>query len=117
MRNTSATSDRPAGRRRTKPPSRATVTRRNTDYGYVPQVRLSGWWLTDVGFPPGSRCAIEASKGRLVVTVTAPPEPRCRFLCPRCSAPLRYPQGWTPAQPLTCDTCVPASRVLVDAES
>jgi hypothetical protein len=40
----------------------------------VPDIRLSGRWLAEAGFAPGSRLAVSIKRqGELVVTVTAPP--------------------------------------------
>lgn len=54
-----------------------TVTRRGTRaLGHqVPQVRMSGDWLSRAGFPPGSLLAVAVEPGRLVVTVAARPRP------------------------------------------
>jgi hypothetical protein len=42
----------------------------------VPDIRLSGKWLTEAGFAPGSRLAVSFERqGELVVTVTALPGP------------------------------------------
>jgi hypothetical protein len=52
-----------------------TVTNRSQHGEFVPQVRMTGWWLARAGFPAGSRLAIAVESGRLVVTVTARPRP------------------------------------------
>jgi hypothetical protein len=52
-----------------------TVTNRSQHGAFVPQVRMSGWWLEQAGFPAGSRLAIHVERCRLVVTVTARPRP------------------------------------------
>lgn len=33
----------------------------------VPSLRLSGWWLEEVGFTVGARVTVEAEQGRLVL--------------------------------------------------
>ena len=72
---------REGGRPMTPEKRRLTVTNRSQHGEYVPQVRMTGWWLAAAGFPTGSRLAVAVEQGRLVVTVTAPPDPR---RCPRC---------------------------------
>lgn len=42
--------------------------------GRVPYVRLSGYWLQQLGFDAGARLLIAPEQGRLVITI-APPEP------------------------------------------
>jgi toxic protein SymE len=54
---------------------RYTVTNRNRENGPVPELRMSGRWLAQAGFAPGSRLAIVVEHGRLVVTITARPRP------------------------------------------
>ena len=41
--------------------------------GRVPYVRLSGYWLQQLGFEVGARLLIAPEQGRLVITI-APPE-------------------------------------------
>jgi hypothetical protein len=61
---------------------RLTVLNRYRDRaGTVPDIRLSGQWLTRAGFIPGSRLAVAVEHGRLVVTVIARPRP---LPCRRC---------------------------------
>jgi hypothetical protein len=42
----------------------------------VPQIRMSGMWLAAAGFIPGCGLTIAVRRGRLVITVVAPPLPR-----------------------------------------
>jgi toxic protein SymE len=39
----------------------------------VPYLRLSGRWLEQHGFTPGSRITVTAENGKLVLTIAAPP--------------------------------------------
>ena len=39
-----------------------------TSYKSVPQIKLTGQWLADLGFDPGTQMHIECSGGRLVIT-------------------------------------------------
>jgi len=39
----------------------------------VPYLRLSGRWLEQHGFTRGSRVVVTAEKGKLVLTIAAPP--------------------------------------------
>jgi len=56
---------------------RLTVTNRYRPGGPVPEIRMSGKWLAKAGIPAGSHLAIHVERGRLVVTLMAPP-PRNR---------------------------------------
>jgi len=56
-------------------PRELTVTNRYRLGGPVPEVRMSGRWLAEAGFPAGSRLAIKVECSRLVVTVTSRPRP------------------------------------------
>jgi len=47
---------------------RMTVSTRWTGKRDVPHVRLSGDWLTKLGFAPGTRFAVQAITGRLILT-------------------------------------------------
>ncbi len=48
-----------------------TVQRKNNWQGYkiVPQIRLQGQWLQELGFEPGVQMNIECSGGKLVITI------------------------------------------------
>ena len=48
-----------------------TVCGRTRDYGRVPEVRLSGWWLQRAGFDLGVSFEIEVHTGRLVIEAAA----------------------------------------------
>lgn len=39
-----------------------------TPYKTVPQIKLTGQWLADLGFDPGTQMLIECSGGRIVIT-------------------------------------------------
>lgn len=39
-----------------------------SSYRTVPQIRLQGQWLEELGFEPGVRMRIECSGGKLVIT-------------------------------------------------
>jgi Toxin SymE, type I toxin-antitoxin system len=66
---------------------RYTMTNRKREHGApTPELRMSGLWLGRAGFEAGSRLSIAVRRGRLVVTVAAPPGPRGR---PR-QLPLKY---------------------------
>jgi hypothetical protein len=52
---------------------RMTVLNRMRGYALVPEIRLAGTWLAEAGFAPGTRVKIAARRGRLVVTIAAPP--------------------------------------------
>lgn len=39
-----------------------------TSYKTVPQIKLTGQWLEELGFTPGAEMRIECSGGRLVIT-------------------------------------------------
>lgn len=38
-------------------------------YKTVPQIKLTGQWLEEIGFTPGSEMSIECSKGKLIITI------------------------------------------------
>ena len=40
-----------------------------TSYKTVPQIKLTGLWLEEVGFTPGAEMNIECSEGQLVITI------------------------------------------------
>lgn len=39
-----------------------------TSYKTVPQIKLTGQWLQEFGFAPGTEMTIECNKGQLVIT-------------------------------------------------
>lgn len=49
--------------RRSYPPAAGSV---------VPLVRISGRWLSELGFAPGDRVRVSAEPGRLVLTLAEP---------------------------------------------
>ena len=42
---------------------------RRWDYTTVPEIRLEGRWLADLGFEEGSEVRVEQERRRLVITV------------------------------------------------
>ena len=55
---------------------RLTVLNHYRSTGRVPIIRLAGRWLARAGFAPGCRLEVTGRRGRLVVKVTAPPDPK-----------------------------------------
>ena len=49
------------------------TTRTRTGETPVPYLRLSGHWLEQHGFTPGSRITVTAETGKLVLTIAHPP--------------------------------------------
>lgn len=50
-----------------------TTTRTRSGETPIPYLRLSGRWLEQHGFTPGSRVTVTAENGKLVLTLAAPP--------------------------------------------
>lgn len=48
------------------------TTRTRSDETSVPYLRLSGRWIEQHGFTPGSRVTVTAENGKLVLTIAAP---------------------------------------------
>ena len=49
------------------------TTRTRTRETPVPYLRISGQWLEQHGFTRGSRVTVTAEKGKLILTIAAPP--------------------------------------------
>jgi hypothetical protein len=52
-----------------------TVIRSRRGEDHVPHICMSGKWLARAGFASGSRIAVAATAGQLVITVVSPPGP------------------------------------------
>ena len=80
----------PQGTEQPTKPHFLTVIRTHRPNGCVPHICMSGRWLERAGFASGSRIAVTATDGQLVITVAAPPGPM------QVREPLPPPGWWSP---------------------
>ncbi|HVR09910.1 MAG TPA: SymE family type I addiction module toxin [Thermoanaerobaculia bacterium] len=72
-----------------------TVIRSRRGEDRAPHICMSGKWLARAGFASGSRIAVEATAGKLVITVVSPPGPM-----PARESQEAPPWSWKPARRL-----------------
>lgn len=78
----------------------------------MPYFRVRGRWLAQLGFKPGMRLYIQASRGQLVITTTDPAAQGSRSTAPANVVSLPAPQGGSPRRTAVAAPANLTSRVM-----